>query len=143
MRNFQDALETRMQSFISAFSICMTIPLMGIFLKHLWSIPSILKWQDCKIFTKLLPSQTPSRSSHRRCSVKKVVLKNLRNFTGKYLCSSLFSIKFQVFRPLILLKRYFNIGVFLWNLRNFWEHQFWRTLRTTPSVLRRIYKTLS
>ena len=34
--------------------------LMGIFFKHLRFIPSILKWQDCKIFTKLVPSQTPS-----------------------------------------------------------------------------------
>ena len=25
---------------------------MRIFLKHLWSIPNTLKWQDCKIFTK-------------------------------------------------------------------------------------------
>ena len=49
--------------------------LMGIFLKHLWLIPNILKWQDCKIFTKVVPSQTPSRSSHRRCSVKRVFLK--------------------------------------------------------------------
>ena len=30
---------------------------------------------DCKNFTKLVPSQTPSRSSHRRCSVKKLFLK--------------------------------------------------------------------
>ena len=29
----------------------------------------ILKWQHCKIFTKLVPLQIPSRSSHRRCSV--------------------------------------------------------------------------
>ena len=27
MRNFQDTLETRKRSFISAFSICMTVPL--------------------------------------------------------------------------------------------------------------------
>ena len=49
--------------------------LMSIFLKHLWLITNILKWQDCKIFTKLVPSQTPSRSSYRRCFVKKVFLK--------------------------------------------------------------------
>ena len=60
--------------------------LMDIFLKHLWLIPNILKWQDCKIFTKLVPSQTPSRSSHQRCSVKKGIFKNLQNFTGKHLC---------------------------------------------------------
>ena len=28
MRNFQDKLETRKRSFISTFSICMTVPLM-------------------------------------------------------------------------------------------------------------------
>ena len=27
MRNFQDTFETRMRSFISAFSVCMTVPL--------------------------------------------------------------------------------------------------------------------
>ena len=30
-----------------------------------------------------------SRSSHRKCSVKKGVLKNFSNFTGKHLCWSL------------------------------------------------------
>ena len=30
------------------------------------------------------------RSSHRRCSVKKGVLRNFTKFTGKYLCQSLF-----------------------------------------------------
>ena len=30
------------------------------------------------------------RSSHRRCSVKKGVLKNFAKFTGKHLCQSLF-----------------------------------------------------
>ena len=30
------------------------------------------------------------RNSHRRCSVKKGVLKNFAKFTGKHLCQSLF-----------------------------------------------------
>ena len=30
MRNFQDTFETREQSFISVFSICMTVPLINI-----------------------------------------------------------------------------------------------------------------
>ena len=34
------------------------------------------------------------RSSHRRCSVKKGVLKKFAYFTGKHLCWSLFLIKF-------------------------------------------------
>ena len=63
---------------------------MGIFLKDLWLIPNILKWQDCKIFNKLVPSQTPSRNSRQRCSVKEGALKNLRNFIARYLCWSLF-----------------------------------------------------
>ena len=36
---------------------------------------NIFKWQDCKIFTKLVPSQNPSRGSHWRCFIKKVFLK--------------------------------------------------------------------
>ena len=48
---------------------------MGIILKHPWLIPNILKWQNCKFFTKLVPSQNPSRISHRRCSIKKIFLK--------------------------------------------------------------------
>ena len=34
-----------------------------------------------------------TRSSHRKCSVKKGVLKNFAKFTGKHLCQSLFLIK--------------------------------------------------
>ena len=109
--------------------------LMIIFLRHLWLIPNILKWQDCTIFTKLVPLQTPSRSSYQRCSAKKGVLKNLRNFTGKHLYWSLFLIKLQTFRPANLF-RDSNTGFFLWNLWNFSEH-----LRTTASALPRIYKT--
>ena len=93
--------------------------LMGIFLKRLWLIPNILKWQDCKIFTKLVPSQTLLRSSHRRCSVKKGVFKNLGKFTEKRLCWSLFLIKLQAFRPTTSLNSDSNIDVFLWNLQNF------------------------
>ena len=70
---------------------------MGIFLKHLWLIANLIKWQDCKIFTNLVLSQTPSRSSHRKCSVKKGVLKSFANLTGKHVCWSLFLIKLQIF----------------------------------------------
>ena len=46
------------------------------------------------------------RSSHRRCSVRKDVLRNFPKFTGKHLCQSLFLIKFQAsgLRPATLLK---------------------------------------
>ena len=64
--------------------------IMNIFLKHLWLIPNILKQQSCKIFTKLAPSPTPSRSNHQKCFVKKGVLKSLRSFKGRHRCRSLF-----------------------------------------------------
>ena len=44
------------------------------------------------------------RSSHQRCSIKKLLLKISQSVTGKHLCSSLFLIKLQTFRPSTLLK---------------------------------------
>ena len=58
---------------------------------------------------------TGTRSSHRRCSVKKDVLWNLAIFTGKHFCWSLFLMKLQAFRQ---HERDSNTGVFLWILRN-------------------------
>ena len=55
------------------------------------------------------------------------VLKKIANFTGKYLCWSLFLIKLQASRPATLLRRDSNTGVFLSNFRNFQEHLFNRT----------------
>ena len=46
-----------------------------------------------------------NRCSHRRCSVKKGVLKSFANFTGKHLWWSLFLINLEAFRPVSLLKR--------------------------------------
>ena len=66
-------------------------------------------------------------SSNRRCSIKKHVLKNLENFTGKHVCWSLFSIKLRAFRPATSLKRDSNTGVFLRILRNVLKNLFWRT----------------
>ena len=50
-------------------------------------------------------SQVYVTSSHRRCSVKKGVLKNFANFKGKHLCWSLFLIKLQAFRSATLIKK--------------------------------------
>ena len=101
------------RSYICYYIICMAVTLMVIFLKHLWFIPNILKWQKRKIFTKLVPLQTSSRSSQQRCSLKKDVLKNLWNFTEKHLYWSLFLIKLQTFRPATLLGRDSNTGFLL------------------------------
>ena len=53
------------------------------------------------------------RSSHRRCFIKKAVLKIFAIFTAKHMCWSLFSINCQAWRPTALLKRDSNTGVFL------------------------------
>ena len=45
------------------------------------------------------------RSSHRRCSIKKGVLRNFTKFKGKHLCQSLFINKNAGLRPAILLKK--------------------------------------
>ena len=45
-----------------------------------------------------------NRSSHRRCSIKKVLLKIFAIFTKKHLCWSLFLIKLQAWRPATLFK---------------------------------------
>ena len=44
------------------------------------------------------------RSSHRRCSVRKSILRNFAKFTGKHLCQSFFFNKVAGLRPAILLK---------------------------------------
>ena len=72
-----------------------------------------------------------NRSTHQRCSVKKGVLRNFTKFTGKRLCQSLF------FNKIAGIGHFFNklqaqvadsgIGVFLWILRNFLGHLFYRT----------------
>ena len=50
------------------------------------------------------------KDSHQRCSIKEAALKNP-----------------LVFRPATLLKRDSSTGAFLWILRNFYGHLFWRT----------------
>ena len=46
-----------------------------------------------------------SRSSHRRCSVKKGVLRSFAKFTRKHLCQSLFFNEVADLRPATLLKK--------------------------------------
>ena len=78
------------------------------------------------------------RSSHQRCSVKKVFLEVSQNSqentcarvsffnkaaAWKHLCQSLFFDKVANF----IKKRDSGTGVFMWILWNFWEHLFHRT----------------
>ena len=106
MRKFQVIFETRKQSFISTFSICMTV--------HL---TNALSW---KSFTLILQHSKKGNECIElqklyfisSCSQMFLKIGALKNFTGKHLCWSLFLIK-----P--LLKRDSNTGVFLGKLRNF------------------------
>ena len=59
------------------------------------------------------------RSSHRKCSVTKGVLRKFEKFTGKHLCKSFFLNKVIGLRPATLLKRDSGAGVFLWIFRSF------------------------
>ena len=67
------------------------------------------------------------RSSHRRCSVKKGVLRNFPKFTGKHLCQSLFFIKVAGLRPATLLKKRLWHRCFSVNFVNFQKHLFYST----------------
>ena len=54
-----------------------------------------------------------TRSSHRRCSLKKGVLRDFTKSTGKHQCQGLFFNKATDLRPTTLLKRDSDTGVFL------------------------------
>ena len=60
--------------------------------------PNAGKYGPEKLLIRTLFTQCQTRRSHQRCSVKKGVLKNFKNSTGKRLCWSLFLIKLQAFR---------------------------------------------
>ena len=69
------------------------------------------------------------RNSHQRCSIRKGVLRNLAEFTGKHLYQSLFFYKVADIRPATLFKKGDpGTGEFLWILLNFKEHLFHRRL---------------
>ena len=53
------------------------------------------------------------RGSHRRCSLRKGVLRNFAKFTGNHLYQSLFFNKVAGLRPATLLKRNSGTGLFL------------------------------
>ena len=59
------------------------------------------------------------KSSPSRGFFKIGVLKNFADLTRKNLCWSLFLIELEACRIATLLKREFNTGVFLWNLKKF------------------------
>ena len=70
-------------------------------------------------------------SSHQRCSIKKVALKNFAKFPGKHLWHSLFLIKLQAWGLELYQERDSGLGVFLWFLPNF-KNIFFQKQNTPP-----------
>ena len=68
-----------------------------------------------------------TRSSHQKCSIEIVVLKNFTKFTGKQLCQSLFFNNVADLRPAILLKRRFWHRCFPMSFVKFFITSFYRT----------------
>ena len=68
-----------------------------------------------------------ARSSHRRCSIKKVFLRILQNWQGITCDGVSFLITFLTFFNNVFVKNS-DLGFFLSVLRNFWEHLFNRIL---------------
>ena len=71
-------------------------------------------------------SQKQSRSSHRRCYLRKGFLRNFAKFTGKHLCQSLFFNKVAGLRPATVLKKRLWHTCFLVNFAKFLRTSFLR-----------------
>ena len=109
--------------------------LTGIFLNHPWLIPNILKWRNCKIFTKLVPSETPSRSSHRRCSVKKKTFLKIYKISRENTCAGVcFKLYLKETPTQVLSSEICEV---------FMNAYFEEYHRTTVSALPSIYKKLT
>ena len=96
---------------------------------HFLSIPYFDEGVKSNIaFTVFYTSFTiSSRSSHRICSVRKVVLRNFAKFIGKHLFQSLFFNKIAGIRPATLLKKRLWHRCFPVNFAKSKEHLFYRT----------------
>ena len=99
----------------SEFSIC----LFFIFQKFFFSI---LKYR-----------KSHSQNGHRRCCIKKAVLKNFAIFRGKHLCWSLYFNKVSGLRPATSLKKRLRHRCFPANIAKFLRTAFFID-RTSPVV---------
>ena len=71
--------------------------------------------------------QHRSRRNHRRCSIKKSVLRNFAKFLGIHLCQSLFFIKVAGLKPANLFKKRLWHMCFTVNFAKFLRTAFYRT----------------
>ena len=106
-------------------------------LLHVWSVPPHKTALLSKNF--ILPCIPIPRSSHRRCSVRKDVVKHLGNVTQKHLCLSFFLIKLQTWRPVTLFRKTPTQVLSCEIFKNFWNTYLEEHLRTTaPERLKKI-----
>ena len=106
------------------------IPLTNYFVKL---IKLLLKNKDVGIIVIMgdlnvrIGNKGKFRSSHRRCSMKKGVLKNFTKFTGKHLCQSLFFNKVAGLRSTSLLKKRLWYRCFPVNFAKFLRTRFFQS----------------
>ena len=93
----------------------------------LTKIPKILLLLTLFWRTELPDYHKMTRSSHRRCSIKKVFLKISQNSQKNACAGFSFLIKLQIWELQLYSKRDSGTGVSLWILWNFEEHLFYRT----------------
>ena len=128
MQNFQDTFETHKRSFISAFSICMTVPLSRIHICVFFYIracvePNVHPHPFLFIFS-VFASSSPSQNKKDSC--KKMMLIDRHHFENKdFISWSCFYLEPQLHvSPYI--QKYANVS---------------KTLRKTQFVRRHLWKT--
>ena len=89
------------------------------------------------LYTSTYFGRAKYRSSHRRCSVKKGVLRNFAKFTGKHLCQSLFFNKVIDLRLVTLLKKKLWHRCFCMNFSEFLRTPFLQN--TSRQLLLKIF----
>ena len=96
---------------------------------HVWSLPPHKTVLLSKKF--VLTCIPVPKNSHRRCSVKKDVIRNLGNFTRKHICWSLHLIKLQAWRPVTLFEKDSSAVFSCEILQNYKSNYFEENLRAT------------
>ena len=105
-------------------------------ISHVWSLPP----HENALFSKyfVFSGKPVPRSSHRRCSVKKMLLGIFLKFYTKTLVLESLLNKVAGLKTRYFIKKDSNAGVFLWNFRKFLEYPLWRTFANGQMCLRKI-----
>ena len=125
--------ETKIIQFEPLVSLC-SFNSLQISIKAKWLISREVLSVTCPNFTVVKYNSKTSNICHHikfrksildRCSMKKLFLKILQ-YSQENTYVGVFFNKNAGVQSVTLIKRDSNTGVFLWVLRNFWEHLFWK-----------------